>query len=249
MALCETYAITRDIGFRAPAERAARFLVEAQNPGLGWRYQVRGGQNDTSVTGWCFLALKAARTARFEVPDEVFAGARTWFERATDSEGNAGYQSPGGGSARLGPDGNFIDFPTNTGVAVLCRLLVGERRSTPALRLGGKHLLETPPAWPTPGETKGVNFYYWYYGTYAMFQLGGQPWHDWNEAMKKALLPNQRTDGCARGSWDPVDEWSVAGGRVYATAMNALTLEIYYRYQRAQEHAGPVDAPRKGRPR
>jgi hypothetical protein len=27
-----------------------------------------------------------------------------------------------------------------------------------------------------------------------------------------------------------VDRWSGEGGRVYATAINALTLEVYYRY-------------------
>ena len=36
--------------------------------------------------------------------------------------------------------------------------------------------------------------------------------------------------GCANGSWDPVDRWGFEGGRVYATAINALTLEVYYRY-------------------
>ena len=29
-----------------------------------------------------------------------------------------------------------------------------------------------------------------------------------------------------------MDRWSSEGGRVYATAMAALTLEVYYRYPR-----------------
>ena len=32
------------------------------------------------------------------------------------------------------------------------------------------------------------------------------------------------------GSWDTLDPWSEHGGRVYTTAINALTLEVYYRY-------------------
>ncbi len=51
--------------------------------------------------------------------------------------------------------------------------------------------------------------------------------------MKAALLPNQKLakHGCENGSWDPSeDRWGFEGGRVYATAMNCLTLEVYYRY-------------------
>ena len=50
--------------------------------------------------------------------------------------------------------------------------------------------------------------------------------------MVEALLPNQWRDRgiCNNGSWDPVGCWTRKGGRVYATAINALTLEVYYRY-------------------
>ena len=49
--------------------------------------------------------------------------------------------------------------------------------------------------------------------------------------MKKTLCDNQRKGGDEDGSWDPkVDRWGFAGGRVYTTAINVLTLEIYYRY-------------------
>jgi hypothetical protein len=32
------------------------------------------------------------------------------------------------------------------------------------------------------------------------------------------------------GSWDPDPVWGMHGGRVYATALAAMTLEVYYRY-------------------
>ena len=43
-------------------------------------------------------------------------------------------------------------------------------------------------------------------------------------------------DGCPRGSWDPDGRWGHEGGRIYATALAVLTLEVYYRY------ANPGDA-------
>ena len=46
-------------------------------------------------------------------------------------------------------------------------------------------------------------------------------------AVLRALVSHQRSgDGdCARGSWDPEDKWGAEGGRVCATALNAMTLQ------------------------
>jgi len=77
---------------------------------------------------------------------------------------------------------------------------------------------------------------YWYYGTLAMFQVGGPGWRTWSEALTAAALPSQRRDGDAcgmLGSWDPVDPWGPDGGRVYATALMALSLQVVTRYARA----------------
>lgn len=240
MAICEAYFITKDPFLKRYAQKAIEYVVKSQNPNLGWKYGPRTGKNDTSVTGWFVLALKAGKLAGVDVPKEAFAGARRWFERATDHAGRVGYESPGGGSAVLkGNESKYADdMPCMTGVSVICRIFTGERRSVDAIRKGAGILMKYQPKWPkgaSDGEgIKYANFYYWYYGTYAMFQFGGTKWKEWNKSMQAALLPNQRMGGCEDGSWDPVAEWCLAGGRVYATAINALTLEIYYRYERAQ---------------
>ena len=60
--------------------------------------------------------------------------------------------------------------------------------------------------------------------------------------MQTALLSSQRREIDVAsgkpldedGSWDPIGEWGKAGGRVYSTAMAAMTLEVYYRYARMQ---------------
>ena len=77
--------------------------------------------------------------------------------------------------------------------------------------------------------------YYWYYATLALFQVGGPAWKAWDGAMKPAIVNTQRRDGdyCGyKGSWDPIDPWGGDGGRVYSTAVNAMCLEVYYRYGR-----------------
>ncbi len=233
MALCESHAMSKDLRYAKAAKAAVDFCLIAQNPGQGWRYGIKPGQNDTSVTGWMVLALKAARTAEFPVPDEAFQGARNWFDRATSTAGDTGYITPGGGSSYMPENrGRFEQVPCMTAVAVICRIFTGQRLREEQIVRGQEILMKSLPRWSETNH-RDVNFYYWYYGTYAMFQIGGRDWKTWNEAMLGALVPNARTgDTCERGSWDPVGEWCRAGGRVYATAINALTLETYYRYER-----------------
>ena len=52
-------------------------------------------------------------------------------------------------------------------------------------------------------------------------------WIAWKSATEKALIyhQNSTSTGCRRGSWAPEDQWSMEAGRVYATAINALTLQ------------------------
>ena len=44
---------------------------------------------------------------------------------------------------------------------------------------------------------------------------------------------NTERDVCSRGGWLVGDRWSHAGGPIYTTAINTLTLEVYYRYENA----------------
>ena len=236
MAMCEAFAVSRDFTLKSYAQKAVDFVAVAQNPGQGWKYGVKPGRNDTSVTGWMVLALKAGKTGKLNVPSEAFEGARNWFDRATSTQGATGYQTPGGGSSYIpSQKGKFDEVPCMTGVALICRVFTGQRKQEDAIKKGQKILMANLPEWPSKQTTRKVNFYYWYYGTYSMFQIGGSNWKKWNDQMKAALLDKQRMGGDEDGSWDPVGEWCLAAGRVYATAINALTLEIYYRYQRAQK--------------
>ena len=95
----------------------------------------------------------------------------------------------------------------------------------------GKHadlLLRVLPEWDPDGF--GCDMYYWYYGTYAMYQMGGSHWKAWEKAMRPAILDNQRKDGDEKGSWDAVGPWGYVGGRVYSTALMTLCIEVYFRY-------------------
>ncbi len=63
----------------------------------------------------------------------------------------------------------------------------------------------------------------------------GQYWEPWNESLVDALLPLQeratRADVCARGGWLQAARGNRRGRALYNTALNVLTLEVYYRFE------------------
>jgi hypothetical protein len=82
------------------------------------------------------------------------------------------------------------------------------------------------------GPDLGGNMYYNYYATQVVFHYGDEPWKKWNKAMRDFLVNGQSKDGHEKGSWSfkGGDHGASAGGRLYCTAMAAMTLEVYYRY-------------------
>jgi hypothetical protein len=123
-----------------------------------------------------------------------------------------------------------------TAVGIVSRLLSGESRSNGAIQKGAALLMSELPLWREyeAGRQSKVNFYYWYYGTQALFFIGGETFDRWRAAMVPTLILHQRREGCERGSWDPIGEWGPIGGRVYSTALATLALEIAYRYHRTR---------------
>ena len=93
-------------------------------------------------------------------------------------------------------------------------------------------ILSKKPVWDEKGGS--IDCYYWYYGTYALFQMGGRHWEDWKKALDSAVVKTQERDKNKKnlyGSWSPInDVWGEDGGRVYTTAILTLTLEAFYRY-------------------
>lgn len=95
----------------------------------------------------------------------------------------------------------------------------------PLLNKGADLLVNTPPRW---NEAEGrIDFYYWHLGTRALQAMGGRNWERWRVMLLPALVDHQRFNAASDefGSWDPFDPWCGHGGRIYATAINALTLE------------------------
>ncbi len=234
-AMCEAYGLSAYELLRPVAQRGIDYLQQHRNPYGAWRYQPRDGDNDTSITGWCILALCSGRHFGLTVDGNALQVATTFLESCTSADGHVGYQRAGQPSARKIGD-HAQRFPPQrtdalTAVGLFCRVFLGQDpKEHPSMLAAGQRLRRSLPRWDVAAGT--IDFYYWYYGTLAIFQVGGAAWNQWNAKLVDAIVKTQRTDGNFAGSWDNVDAWGDDGGRVYATAVMTLCLQVYYRYDR-----------------
>jgi hypothetical protein len=235
LALAENYARSRSPAYKRSTQDAVYFLQLARNPyGAGRDDVPPAGDSDTSVTGWALFALAAARDAGLVVDESALVDGLAFLDEVTDpATGRVGYSAFGELSSRTPANEHFPreKGEAMTAVGLLCRVFLGQTPDEhPILEKHAELLRRTLPTWDPEGY--GCDMYYWYYGTYAAFQMGGATWKAWRGALGEAVVKTQRTDGDEAGSWDPVGPWGYVGGRVYATAINVLTLEVYHRHER-----------------
>lgn len=236
MAVCEAYALTGDPDMRHVAQRAVNYIVRLQPEHGGFRYQgaVAEGKGDMSVTGWQIMALKSAIAAGLRVPQAAVDRSHRFLANSARRYGASAYLvgKEGAGSLAM------------TSVGMLCRVFLDDRRYDGEILQSGKYLInrETRNLRAVPGgATKELvrDLYYTYYSSLAMFQMGGEFWRLWRAMFLERIVSEQirqRSDSRGRfvqGSWEPTrHRWGKAGGRVYTTAMAAMTLEVPFRYLR-----------------
>jgi hypothetical protein len=234
LALCEAYGMTQDDALKEPAQKALDFIVAGQHKERGgWRYSP-GIDSDTSVTGWMMMALKSGELANLKVPKETYDKIQLWLKAAQVSKEQPHLfrynpYAPDTPEMRHGR----VAGRTMTSVGLLMELYTGWKRNNPNMIAGAEYLKRELPEIGTPREPKR-DAYYWYYGTQVMFHMGGEYWKAWNGRLHPMLIESQQKEGPMAGSWNPrfpvPDRWAPHAGRLYVTAMNLLSLEVYYRH-------------------
>ena len=214
LALSEALAMTGDQRLMLPVQRGVNFSVAAQNRNDGgWRY-APGDTGDMSQFGWQVLALHSAKLGDAVVPQKTTDRMNAFLEKCTSGVGNgiASYRPNQGPSTPM------------TAEALMCRYFLQKKVQPNTLMAATGRISKERP---TPHH---VNLYYWYYGTLAMYHSGGYEWEAWNKELKSTLLGLQIKDGPDAGSYPTKGLWGGYGGKVYATSMATLNLEVYYRY-------------------
>jgi hypothetical protein len=221
IAMCEAYGLSSDPLLKASAQMALTYIVNCQDVGGGWRYAPRTA-GDTSVTGWQLMALKSGQMAGLLVPPSVLRKCEKFLD-SVETSAKGGYQYvPNSGESY-----------TMSAVGLLCRQYLGVNPRNPGLLKGVKALKQYPP-----GKTD--NLYYEYYATQVMHHMGGEHWQFWNlgpggtgkGGIRDTLLAKQDKGNAKlgnKGSW-ATGGGDAAGGRMMATSLSLLTLEVYYRH-------------------
>jgi hypothetical protein len=215
IALSELLAMTQDQDLLPSVRLATVFAEQSQSPLGGWRYYPREDA-DVSVTGWFVMALISAQMAGVSANSGSLNKVHQFLDTVQHQKGS---------------QYSYLEYeePTQamTAEALLCRQYLGWERHDPRLVRGCEYLLEAPIQADRPRRP----YYQWYYATQVLHHMGGQPWNQWNEAMRVAIPAMQEKSGKERGSWSPKeDSYGVSGGRLYSTCMAIYCLEVYYRH-------------------
>jgi len=250
IAVSEAYGTTGDKEFFERAWRSASHIIRIQYDDAGWRYRL-GGQypGDTSVTGWNAWAIATARKFGVPVDPNGLEGANSLINSFSSkvTQDEEYYNHDPRYYFDVGRGQEFEHFtgynareetrPPMTAIGLICKIFMGNKRSHPYCIGAANRLLRSIPEYDEGANkikyTTGAEYpvYYWYYGSLAMYQMGGRFWRRWSRPLLTEGLPNVQVKGdvCEFGSWD-CDNLDSIGGRVYTTAMGVLTLETFYRY-------------------
>ena len=243
-ALAECFGMTKDSRLQQPLERALAWIGQKQNRTRdarnegGWGYfssvlQPEDRFSRTSITAWMVMALESAKLAGLTVDAKILERARDFLLRSFDQE--HGYFLYNKEPSRLASE--WRTLPASTPASVFALFLVGVGADDFRMRAGLEYTIDRKPSQFKRADSEEFvlqaqsHVYFWYYGSLACFLSGGTIWQDWNEALKRVLLPAQSKDG----SFAPVDIYAEYAGdttkdRAYTTAMCVLCLEVYYRY-------------------
>ncbi len=217
IALAELYGQSHSPALRVKLEKLVKVIVESQSPSGGWRYQPHPTPDaDISVTVNELVALRAAKNAGFDVPQETIDNGVRYVRTCVDQKtGGFTYQA-GKGEAGF----------ARTSAAIYALQVCG-LYDDPMVASGSAYILNGGKG----GKHGGQWFIYGnYYCAPAEYMIGGQSWQQWYRSMSELLVKDARHAG-AQVNWDSPGVGDTGGvGPIYATAVFAAILAMPYHY-------------------
>ncbi len=208
VALLRAYEQNKSEKIRDAVCRSVDYILRHQTSDGGWGYVSEADPSpNTSISVWQLYALGLANNLRLQSSTEGIAKGLGWLKNMMNKEGAIGYRRPS-------------DHPYGAETVTLSGyfcLLMGDQevsnsgyldRMTQSLQI-----------------EKNLEYYRLYFLSPVLQVMGGNQSKSLVASLEKALLTRQVKNGLLRGSWEPDDRWSHAGGRIYTTTMAMLSLD------------------------
>lgn len=192
---------------------ACKMTCDIQNKDGGWRYQPVKQGADLSITICQIMALRAARDAGIDIPDEVRTKTLGYVKKSQNSDGSFHYTLRGGRvSLAL----------TAAGVVSLYSAGIYEGEM---VEKALTWLRKNKPGVASARVVSPMNYYYaHYYGVQAMWHAQLQHpeyWNEWYPLIRDELYGKRSGDG----TWP-----DSRVGPEFATAMSCIIMQIPYNF-------------------
>ena len=212
--LSQVYGMGLNNKVKERLAKAIKLTCKVQNHEGGWRYQPVKSDADLSITICQIMALRAAHSAGFEVPNEVRERTLKYVEACQNKDGSFNYTKRGGRQTVALAAAGVVSYYS-------AGIYEGERIDS-AL----KWIFDRRPGHVDAKVVSPMNYYYaHYYAVQAMWHAQIQAPHYWNEwypAIRDELIDDRMT---GPGTWqDPR-----IGGE-FATAMACIILQMPMNY-------------------
>jgi len=217
---------------RAAAQLALNYMVARQPEHGAFGYYgtpTGGAYSDTSVCGWCYQGIAAARVSGLNVPGVAMERAAEFMTNVHDSYGRSTYwwTSPNGGGSWLAE--------RHTAIALTARLLLGHGPQASDSQLQANWLMSGNRIINYQTGRAGGDLYGMYYVCLAMYRMGGTYWSKWYDFYPPQVMLKMIQDSPEMAHW-PGEACGTSAqvgggtdvGEVYATCMAALSLEAAF---------------------
>lgn len=197
--LSQAYGMTQKSEIGDKLRSAVELICKCQNSQGGWRYQPAPTDADLSITVCQIMALRGARDAGIDVPDQVRSKCIDYVKQSQNPNGSFRYTMQGGHASFA---------MTAAGVTSLYSAGIYDG---PQIEKGLEFLKSNRRS------TQGHYFYSHYYAVQAMWHAGGDYWNEWYPQIRDELVGSQSSDG----SWANSE-----AGAEFGCAMGSIILQM-----------------------
>jgi hypothetical protein len=217
IALAELYGQSHSPVLRTKLEKLLNVIKQSQGADGGWRYQPKPPTaSDISVTVNELVALRAAKNAGFDVPQDTIDNGVRFVRACLDAKTGGFTYLAGKGEAGY----------ARTGAAIYALQVCG-LYDDPLVASGSTYILNACKSGRPPGSFLIYGSYYCAPGEY---MIGGGSWKEWYRVMEQLLLKAARHNG-SQVNWDSAGVSDTGGvGPIYATAVFSALLAMPYHY-------------------